>query len=128
MAQFGRALRSGRRGRRFESCRLDQFLTRSLWNGSIFYRKDKNLRRFEVSPAGSVGAFASQRCPPDTRTLSSRPPSLEIKRFQGFFFVYCVPNFDTEIEQHRHRAISVAVFINMLVFILSFFTPYGHKP
>ena len=24
MAQFGRALRSGRRGRRFESCRLDQ--------------------------------------------------------------------------------------------------------
>ena len=28
VAQFGRALRSGRRGRRFESCRLDQFLDR----------------------------------------------------------------------------------------------------
>ena len=26
VAQFGRALRSGRRGRRFKSCRLDQFL------------------------------------------------------------------------------------------------------
>ncbi len=25
MAQFGRALRSGRRGRKFESCRLDFF-------------------------------------------------------------------------------------------------------
>ena len=30
MAQFGRALRSGRRGRKFESCRLDDSLSRLL--------------------------------------------------------------------------------------------------
>ena len=28
VAQFGRALRAGRRGRRFESCRLDSILAR----------------------------------------------------------------------------------------------------
>ena len=28
VAQFGRALRSGRRGRRFKSCHLDHFLFR----------------------------------------------------------------------------------------------------
>ncbi len=32
MAQFGRALRSGRRGRKFESCRLDSFQARpGIW-------------------------------------------------------------------------------------------------
>ena len=31
MAQFGRALRSGRRGRKFESCRLDGFHSRISW-------------------------------------------------------------------------------------------------
>ena len=32
VAQFGRALRSGRRGRKFESCRLDDFwLTFDTW-------------------------------------------------------------------------------------------------
>ena len=30
MAQFGRALRSGRRGRKFESCHLDQKRTEAL--------------------------------------------------------------------------------------------------
>ena len=29
--------------------------------------------RFKVSAAASVGAFASQRCPPDTRTLLPQP-------------------------------------------------------
>ena len=34
VAQFGRALRSGRRGRRFESCHLDQqkIPAKWLWN------------------------------------------------------------------------------------------------
>ncbi len=31
MAQFGRALRSGRRGRKFESCRLDQIHRHTSW-------------------------------------------------------------------------------------------------
>ncbi len=31
MAQFGRALRSGRRGRKFESCRLDGLYRHSSW-------------------------------------------------------------------------------------------------
>ena len=31
MAQFGRALRSGRRGRKFESCRLDELYRHSSW-------------------------------------------------------------------------------------------------
>ena len=31
MAQFGRALRSGRRGRKFESCRLDQLHRHTSW-------------------------------------------------------------------------------------------------
>ena len=31
MAQFGRALRSGRRGRKFESCRLDQLHCHTSW-------------------------------------------------------------------------------------------------
>ena len=30
MAQFGRALRSGRRGRKFESCRLDLYKSRPV--------------------------------------------------------------------------------------------------
>ena len=33
VAQFGRALRSGRRGRRFESCHADNFIMKT------FYRK-----------------------------------------------------------------------------------------
>ena len=36
MAQFGRALRSGRRGRRFKSCRLDQKSVFPLWEARIF--------------------------------------------------------------------------------------------
>ena len=51
MAQFGRALRSGRRGRRFESCHLDQNRTRPVWNrkaplvGCVFvYQEGKNMK------------------------------------------------------------------------------------
>ncbi len=32
MAQFGRALRSGRRGRKFESCRLDLQNVKACWS------------------------------------------------------------------------------------------------
>ncbi len=32
MAQFGRALRSGRRGRKFESCRLDWLHGMACWS------------------------------------------------------------------------------------------------
>ena len=32
MAQFGRALRSGRRGRKFESCRLDLLKSKACWS------------------------------------------------------------------------------------------------
>ena len=35
MAQFGRALRSGRRGRKFESCRLDFIFSLFLVNAGI---------------------------------------------------------------------------------------------
>ncbi len=41
MAQFGRALRSGRRGRKFESCHLDQFKTTQ-------FRENPRLRGFFV--------------------------------------------------------------------------------
>ena len=34
VAQFGRALRSGRRGRKFESCRLDFVRKHKCWNSS----------------------------------------------------------------------------------------------
>ena len=48
MAQFGRALRSGRRGRRFKSCRIDSWQgRRSIWRNSdvpVFLLKRKKLR------------------------------------------------------------------------------------
>ena len=48
VAQFGRALRSGRRGRRFKSCRIDSWQgRRSIWRNSdvpVFLLKRKKLR------------------------------------------------------------------------------------
>ena len=41
-----------------------------------------------VSPAGSVGASASQRCPPDTRTAMTRVGETDYRAPFGFeFFV-----------------------------------------
>ena len=37
MAQFGRALRSGRRGRKFESCHADLFIDTWLDSHYLFY-------------------------------------------------------------------------------------------
>lgn len=39
VAQFGRALRSGRRGRRFKSCRIDEEETSTLLGVLVFYMK-----------------------------------------------------------------------------------------
>ena len=49
MAQFGRALRSGRRGRRFKSCHPDHFLfgraqTRFFYSSSLKLIEDKFFR------------------------------------------------------------------------------------
>ena len=38
VAQFGRALRSGRRGRRFESCHLDHIFKSTLVFISVLFR------------------------------------------------------------------------------------------
>ena len=54
-------------------------------HGAKAPRNDRGVRiaarLAAVSPAGSVGAFASQRCPPDTRTaMTKRPVILSVKR------------------------------------------------
>ena len=48
---------------------------------SSFKRERIAAHLTAVSPAGSVGASASQRCPPDTRTaMTKRPVILNAKR------------------------------------------------
>ncbi len=54
-------------------------------HGAKAPRNDRGVRiaarLAAVSPAGSVGASASQRCPPDTRTaMTKRPVILNAKR------------------------------------------------
>ena len=44
VAQFGRALRSGRRGRKFKSCRLDQVKAIIRLDGCLFSFMLKGLR------------------------------------------------------------------------------------
>ena len=50
VAQFGRALRSGRRGRKFESCHLDhmkatQFREKSRVRGFLFCKKSRHWKK-----------------------------------------------------------------------------------
>ena len=45
MAQFGRALRSGRRGRRFESCHLDHIAKEPHYYAVLLLLSPKNPRK-----------------------------------------------------------------------------------
>ena len=72
MAQFGRALRSGRRGRRFESCHLDQKRTSPpLWGSSFCssWCGEKLLKAcaripLRCPPFSPAQRFGSWRLPP----------------------------------------------------------------
>ena len=55
----------------------------------LFPRRVSNPRGFDVSPAGSVVASASQRCPPDTSNPSRAFIFLEVSN--GYLFCYFVP-------------------------------------
>ncbi len=59
VAQFGRALRSGRRGRRFKSCHLDQNLPVLLDEGDFLWQ-DLNLeKKVEICYVGSADRHES---------------------------------------------------------------------
>ena len=58
VAQFGRALRSGRRGRKFESCHLDQL-------------QKAELRFFVVQPFSLSGRFCEKQAFPKRRGENS---------------------------------------------------------
>ena len=58
VAQFGRALRSGRRGRRFESCHLDQKQRVGICLPSVFLIADARFRQAETPRNIAVGIIA----------------------------------------------------------------------
>ena len=64
---------------------------------SIFSAEKIQDRWFKVSAAASVGAFALQRCPPDTRTLPPQP-KMNTHLFGGcsFFIVEIIYEPTTE--------------------------------
>ena len=73
MAQFGRALRSGRRGRKFESCRLDFIFSLFLVNAGIAQSVEHFTR--------NEGVVSSSLISSSTRSLIS----FQWKRDQAFF-------------------------------------------
>ena len=57
MAQFGRALRSGRRGRKFESCRLDFIFSLFLVNAGIAQSVEHFTRNEGVEGSSPFSSF-----------------------------------------------------------------------
>ena len=68
----------------------------------LFPRRVSNPRGFDVSPAGSVVASASQSHPPDDRNPSRAFIFLEVSN--GYLFCYFVPT--TCIEPARVRCLA----------------------
>ena len=75
MAQFGRALRSGRRGRKFESCRLD-FIFSQFWLNAGIAQSVEHFTRNE-------GVVSSSLISSSTQSLIT----FRRKRGQAFFRV-----------------------------------------
>ena len=77
MAQFGRALRSGRRGRRFKSCHPDQ-------GTQCVHQKLRGVAQLVARTAGGRGAAGSS---PVTPTISSVHNVYEVMNTRFFIFM-----------------------------------------
>ena len=102
MAQFGRALRSGRRGRRFESCHLDQRNSTDLLVGAVFLF----MAGFETT--SKLGEENEQRVwekgPVDLSIAGEENPVISTNtdrtvRKDGSVFIYCEYKKDENLRR-----------------------------
>ena len=111
MAQFGRALRSGRRGRRFESCHAD-FLC-SIYTIYIFLKNTY----FEDS-VDIENLITQESIDKLKRPIFSTIDNVEVTEY---IFYYCKKLLIYAKERHNSKEMAYAINLNTLDFIGSAF-------
>ena len=127
VAQLGRALRSGRRGRKFESCRIDCKSTRRIpawWVPESFcYAASKNIR---TAKRGNVAQPQRHYPASESATLYNKV-FYQINNQFPFFkilqqFCFFVNNFNYFLKFFSKKAIFAWYFVNYYIFITHYTT------
>ena len=115
MAQFGRALRSGRRSRKFESCHLDQKITREeLHSSRVIFRLIRMMMNFSdevgfiCAKITSMKIFIERKC--EVQNLVTHFEELHSSRVI-FRLIRMMMNFSDEVGFICAKITSMKIFI-----------------